>query len=65
MRFAISGLRLEWRREYLAAVGFSLCQHPDPELEEIADGAIELISQAQHKNGYLNTYFKIKEPCKQ
>ncbi|MGG1554334.1 glycoside hydrolase family 127 protein [Paenibacillus ferrarius] len=50
--------------KWLEAVGYSLASDPDPELERIADGAIELIAQAQQENGYLNTYFTIKEPGK-
>lgn len=51
--------------KWLEAVSYSLRHHPDPELERIADEAIDLIGQAQHDNGYLNTYFTIKEPGKQ
>ncbi|QJD82889.1 glycoside hydrolase family 127 protein [Cohnella herbarum] len=51
--------------KWLEAVGFSLRHHPDPELEKIADDVIDLIGQAQHENGYLNTYYTIKEPGKQ
>ncbi|WP_284640051.1 glycoside hydrolase family 127 protein [Paenibacillus silviterrae] len=47
--------------KWLEAVGYSLAAHPDPELEDIADGVIELIAKAQQENGYLNTYFTIKE----
>ncbi|QHW33491.1 glycoside hydrolase family 127 protein [Paenibacillus rhizovicinus] len=48
--------------KWLEAVGFSLAQHPDAELERTADGVIELIAMAQHEDGYLNTYFTIKAP---
>ncbi|MGG4147126.1 beta-L-arabinofuranosidase domain-containing protein [Paenibacillus algorifonticola] len=51
--------------KWLEAVAYSLRRHPDPELERIADEAIDLIGQAQQNNGYLNTYFTIKEPGKQ
>ncbi|MFC0211620.1 glycoside hydrolase family 127 protein [Paenibacillus chartarius] len=51
--------------KWLEAVGYSLASHPDPELERTADELIELVAQAQHENGYLNTYFTIKEPGKQ
>lgn len=51
--------------KWLEAVGHSLRHHPDPELEKLADEAIDLIGQAQHENGYLNTYFSIKEPGKE
>lgn len=48
--------------KWLEAVAYSLRSHSDPELENIADGVIDLIGQAQHDNGYINTYFTIKEP---
>lgn len=48
--------------KWLEAVGYSLLTHPDPELERKADEVIELIEQAQAPDGYLNTYFTIKEP---
>lgn len=48
--------------KWLEAVGYSLGSHPDPELERTADEVIELIAAAQQENGYLNTYFTIKEP---
>ncbi|WP_336773082.1 glycoside hydrolase family 127 protein [Paenibacillus sp. MMO-58] len=51
--------------KWLEAVAYSLERQPDPELEKIADEAIELIGQAQHENGYLNTYFTIQEPGKE
>ncbi|AFZ66343.1 glycoside hydrolase family 127 protein [Deinococcus peraridilitoris] len=51
--------------KWLEAVGHSLAQHPDPELERTADAAIDLIAAAQHPSGYLNTYFTIQEPGQQ
>ena len=48
--------------KWLEAVGFSLATQKDPELEKIADEAIDLIAQAQQEDGYLNTYFTIKSP---
>ncbi len=50
--------------KYLEAVGYSLMTHPDPELERRADELIELIAAAQQEDGYLNTYFTVKEPGK-
>lgn len=50
--------------KWLEAVGYSLAVHPDPELEKEADGLIDLIGRAQHPDGYLNTYYTIKEPEK-
>ncbi|MDO5292392.1 MAG: glycoside hydrolase family 127 protein [bacterium] len=48
--------------KWLEAVAYSLECNPDPELERLADETIELIGRAQQKDGYLNTYFTIKEP---
>jgi len=48
--------------KWLEAVGYSLMTHPDPELERRADEVIDLVAQAQQPDGYLNTYFTIKEP---
>ena len=45
--------------KWIEAVAYSLTQHPDPELEKIADGAIDLICAAQHDSGYLDTYYII------
>ena len=50
--------------KYLEAVGYSLMTHPDPELERRADELIALIAAAQQEDGYLNTYFTVKEPGK-
>lgn len=47
--------------KWLEAVAFSLALFPDPELEKTADELIEIISAAQDKDGYLNTYFTIKD----
>lgn len=48
--------------KWLEAVGYTLATHPDPQLENLADGVIDLISRAQQEDGYLNTYFTVKEP---
>ena len=48
--------------KWLEAVAYSLVVHPDAELEKRADEVIETIEKAQQEDGYLNTYFTIKEP---
>jgi DUF1680 family protein len=48
--------------KWLEAVGFMLEVQPDADLEKIADDVIELIVKAQQPDGYLNTYFTLKEP---
>ena len=45
--------------KWIEAVGYSLTQHPDPELEKIADEAIDVVCAAQNPDGYLDTYYII------
>ena len=45
--------------KWIEAVGYSLMNHPDPELERIADEAIDIVCAAQAENGYLDTYYII------
>lgn len=47
--------------KWLEAVAYSLALFPDKELEKRADELIELIADAQDEDGYLNTYFTIKD----
>lgn len=47
--------------KWLEAVGYSLAVFPDKKLEEIADSLIDIIAAAQDADGYLNTYFTIKD----
>lgn len=48
--------------KWLEAVAYCLATSPDKELEMLADQMIDLIARAQQEDGYLNTYFTIKEP---
>jgi DUF1680 family protein len=48
--------------KWLEAVGFSLAVNKNEALEKVADEVIELIGEAQQPDGYLNTYFTIKDP---
>ncbi len=50
--------------KWLEAAAYRLTIAPDPELEKTADGVIELMEKAQEDDGYLMTYFQIKEPDK-
>ncbi|NEG89013.1 glycoside hydrolase family 127 protein [Bifidobacterium aerophilum] len=43
--------------KWIEAVGYSLTQHPDAELEATADKAIDIVCAAQLDNGYLDTYY--------
>lgn len=45
--------------KWIEAVAYSLTQHPDPELEALADGAIDIVCEAQQEDGYLDTYYII------
>lgn len=47
--------------KWLEAAAYSLTVKPDSELQKKADELIELISCAQDKDGYLNTYYTIKD----
>ncbi|MDR1468161.1 MAG: glycoside hydrolase family 127 protein, partial [Spirochaetaceae bacterium] len=45
--------------KWIEAASYSLVWHPDPELEERLDGAIDIICDAQQDDGYLDTYYII------
>lgn len=45
--------------KWLEAVAYSLEKKKNPELEKIADKAIDLIEKAQCEDGYLNTFYTI------
>lgn len=48
--------------KWLEGVAGSLSVKPDPALEARADDIIEIIEKAQQPDGYLDTYFIVKEP---
>lgn len=48
--------------KWLEAAAYSLSIFPDSSLESRCDSMIRLIGRAQQKDGYLNTYFTVKEP---
>lgn len=50
--------------KWLEGVAYSLAISPDPELEKRADAIIDIIAAAQQPDGYLDTYFILKEPDK-
>ena len=50
--------------KWLETVAYSLETQSDPELEALADKAVALIESAQQPDGYVNTYYTIKEPDK-
>ena len=47
--------------KWLEAVAYSLTILPDPSLEKTADELIDVIAAAQDEDGYLNTYYTIKD----
>lgn len=47
--------------KWIEAAAYSLSIIPDEELEKQVDELIDLIEKAQDPNGYLNTYFTIKD----
>ncbi len=49
----------------LEGASYSLADHPDPQLDRMTDEVIAKIAAAQHKNGYLNTYYTLVEPGKE
>ena len=50
--------------KWIEAAAYSLMISPDPALEREVDGIIGIIGKAQQPDGYLNTWFTVKEPGK-
>jgi len=48
--------------KWLEAVAYTLLEQMDEELKCLADDVVDLISDAQEEDGYLDTYFTIEEP---
>lgn len=48
--------------KWLEATGNSLATHKNEQLEQLADEVIDLILEAQQEDGYMNTYFIVKDP---
>ncbi len=46
----------------LEAASYSLATHPDPALEKKLDAIIATMAAAQQPDGYLDTYYIVKEP---
>jgi hypothetical protein len=51
--------------KWIEAVSYSLTISPDKELEKTADEVIDLIGRAQREDGYLDTYYLVKEKGKE
>jgi DUF1680 family protein len=50
--------------KWLEAVAYALNEARDPALERVADEAVDLIAAAQLPDGYVNTYYTVKESGK-
>ena len=50
--------------KWIEAAAYSLINFPDKKLEETVDGLIDIIAEAQDTDGYLNTYYTIKDKDK-
>ena len=48
--------------KWLEAAAYSLALKDDPELSARVDDVVALIGRAQQADGYLNTFFTVKEP---
>lgn len=46
----------------LEAASYSLATHPDPVLDKKLDEIIAVLAAAQQADGYLNSYYTVKEP---
>ncbi len=47
--------------KWLEAASWQLAQQPDGELESAVDRIIDLVAAAQQPDGYLNTWFQVRE----
>lgn len=50
--------------KWIEAAAYSLSIHPDEKLEKTVDEVIEIVAKAQDEDGYLNTYYTIKDKDK-
>ncbi len=50
--------------KWLEAAAYTLAEHPDPELERRIEDVVDILEAAQHPDGYLNSYFTVKEPAR-
>lgn len=48
--------------KWLEAASYSLATHFDPQLDTLVDEVIHIVAQAQHADGYLNTWFTTVDP---
>ncbi len=50
--------------KWIEGAAYSLATHPDPKLEKLLTGVVDLIVKAQQPDGYLNVHFTLVEPEK-
>lgn len=50
--------------KWIEAAAYSLMNFPDSKLESTVDGLIDIIAGAQDTDGYLNTYYTVKDKDK-
>ncbi|MFH0796492.1 MAG: beta-L-arabinofuranosidase domain-containing protein [Candidatus Omnitrophota bacterium] len=50
--------------KWVEASSYSLATNPDPKLETLVNGVIDLIAKVQQPDGYVNVYFTVVEPDK-
>ncbi|MBQ5310720.1 MAG: glycoside hydrolase family 127 protein, partial [Oscillospiraceae bacterium] len=50
--------------KWIEACAYSLAAYPDSRLEKQVDELIDIIADAQDSDGYLNTYYTIKDKDK-
>lgn len=48
--------------KWIEAAAYKLETNPDAGLEKLVDEMVELIEKAQQADGYINTFFTVKEP---
>lgn len=48
--------------KWIEAVSYALGSGPLPEMEKAVDSAVEILKMAQQEDGYLDTYYTVKEP---
>src|SRR5215831_18240836 len=48
--------------KWIEAVGYSLVNTPNPELERLVDEVVDLMEKAQQRDGYLNIFYTAVEP---
>jgi len=47
--------------KWIEAAAYSLANFPDKDLEKTVDSLIDIIAEAQDEDGYLDTYFTVKD----